>query len=104
MLARTELLHRSKLILNSGLVEEINFWRVEKSEYYPEGIKYRLRLLDPFWKKALLVVDNNSPKGHIRQDSTGTEFSYKFISAEELVKDFLTFRLREEKKYENHEN
>lgn len=104
VLAKAELLHKSKLILNSGLVREIVIWKVPESKDYPEGIKYRLLLVDPIWKKVLVLFDNHAPKGHHRHDSKGEEFPYTFISAQLLVEDFLKFELVEEKKYENNEN
>lgn len=104
MLAKAELLHRSKLILNSGLVREIVIWKVPESKDYPEGIKYRFLLVDPIWKKVLVLIDNHAPKGHHRHDSNGVEFCYNFISAQLLIEDFLKLELAEEKQYENNEN
>lgn len=104
MLAKAELLHKSKFILNSGLVREIVIWRVSKSKHYPEGIKYRLLVADPLWKKVLVLFDNHSPKGHHCHDSKGEEFPYKFISVESLIVDFLRLELIQEKLYENNEN
>lgn len=102
--ARTELLHKTKFILNSGLVREIVIWRVVKNKHYPEGIKYRLLLADPVWKKVLVLMDNHAPKGHHRHDSNGREFHYHFISVQRLIEDFLRFELIQEKHYENNEN
>ncbi|MDD4975358.1 MAG: DUF6516 family protein [Bacteriovorax sp.] len=104
MLAKKELLHKSKLILNSGLVREIVIWRVPQNKNYPEGIKYRMLLVDPHWKKVLVLLDNDAPKGHHRHDSIGGEFPYRFISVKLLVEDFLRLELIQEKQYENNEN
>ena len=104
MNAKAELVHRSKFVLNSGLVEEIVIWRVLKNEHYPEGIKYSLLLADPLWKKVLILFDNHAPKGHHRHDSDGREYPYQFVSLQVLVKDFLKLRSIQEKQYENNEN
>jgi len=88
VLVKAELLHKSKLILNSGLVEEIVIWRVAKNKHYPDGIKYRLLLADPVWKKVLILFENHSSKGDQRQ----------------FVQDFLKEVKNFEEKYEGNEN
>ena len=93
VLVETELLYKSKLILNSGLVEEIEFWKVPKNEHFPEGIKYRLLLIDPVWKKVLLLLDNEL-----------AEYDYRFSSIESLIGYFFELRTIAEKNYENNEN
>jgi hypothetical protein len=81
---------QAKLILNSGLVQEINIEQVPNSSLFPDGIKYRLILEEPVWKKVLVYYDNNSP--------------FVFKSTELLIKDFLNRVQIEEKRYENNEN
>ena len=93
VLVETELLYKSKLILNSGLVEEIAFWKVPRDEHFPERIKYRLLLIDPVWKKVLLLLDNEFP-----------EYDYRLSSIESLIKYFFELRTIAEKNYENNEN
>lgn len=104
MSRRAELLYKTKLVLNSGLVREIVIWRVPADKFYPEGIKYRLLLADPVWRKTLVILDNHAPKGHHRHDSMGNEYPYDFISIELLIEDFLRFERIEEDVYENNEN
>ncbi len=104
MTTKAVLIYKSKLILNSGLVEEIIFWKVPKSKYYPDGIKYRLILADPVWRKVLVLFSNHAPKSHHRHDSKGIESHYYFISTKSLIEDFLKFRKIEENQYENNEN
>lgn len=104
MLVKAELLHKSKLILSSGLVEEIVIWRVFKNKHYPDGIKYRLILADPVWKKVLILFDNHYPKGHHRHDSDEREYPYRFISVQLLVQDFLKEVKNFEEQYEGNEN
>jgi hypothetical protein len=101
---KAELIYKSKLILNSGLVEESVIWKVPTSKYFPEGVKYRLLLVDPVWKKILVLFDNHSPKGHHRHDSNGKEHNYRFISVKLLIEDFLELRAIAEKNNENNEN
>jgi len=102
--AKAELLYKSKLILDSGLVEEIVVWRVLESQYYPEGIRYRLLLVDPVWKKVLVLFDNHAPKGHHRHDVNGIECFYRFMTVQLLIQDFFKEVKNMEKKYENNEN
>ena len=104
MHARAKLLHKSKLVLNSGLAREVVIWKVPISRDYPEGIKYRFILVDPVWKKVLVLFDNHSPKGHHRHDGEGTEFPYVFLSVQSLLQDFDTFCNLEERSYENNED
>jgi hypothetical protein len=99
-----KLLHNSKLVLNSGLVREIKIWQIPKNFHYPEGVKYRLVLVDPVWKKVLLLFDNQSSKGHHWHDSYGNEYIYKMISVATLIEDFLRLEEVEEKNYESNEN
>lgn len=97
---RAELLIRSKLVLYSGHVREIVIWKVPISKHYPLGLKYRLVLADPVWKK----VDNHAPKGaHIHLNS-GHEHDYDFRSVSILIEDFLKLESRLEKNYENNED
>jgi hypothetical protein len=98
------LLHKSKLVLNSGLVREIVIWSVPKCLFYPESIKYRLVLVDPVWKKTLLLFDNRKPKGHHYHDNEGIEHKYRFISVEKLFEDFFKLELNQERLHENNEN
>jgi len=101
---KAKLLIKIKLILNSGLVKEVVIWQVGKDKNYPEGIKYRLILTDPIWKKTLLLFDNHAPKGHHSHDKFGREFIYDFISVDKLINDYNLLCLAEERKYENNEN
>jgi hypothetical protein len=98
------LLHKSKLVLNSGLVREIVIWSVPKCLSYPESIKYRLALVDPVWKKTLLLFDNHKLKGHHYHDNEGTEHRYRFVSLEKLFEDFFKLEIIQERQHENNEN
>ncbi len=103
-MARASLYHVQKLILKSGLLREIVVWKVATSKKYPDGIKYRLALVDPFSRKLFVLFDNHFPKGHHRHDSDGKEHNYHFSDLEVLVNDYLKYESLEESKYENNEN
>jgi hypothetical protein len=102
--SRVHLFHQTKIILDSGLIREIVIWRIQRTESYPEGIRYRLLLADPISKKVLVLFDNHAPKGHHFHDSKGREFPYEFDSLEKLIIDFLAIATLEEKLYENSKN
>lgn len=46
-------------------------WRVQRSEAYPEGVRYRLLLADPLSKKIISLFDNHVRKGHHYHGSRG---------------------------------
>jgi hypothetical protein len=63
--------------------------QLEKSERYPDGIKYGLILVDTKTDRRLLM-DNHHPKGpHIHLGDE--ELSYEFIDENKLIEDFKTY-------------
>lgn len=85
---RARLLIASKLTLGSGYIEEAKIWSVPVSERYPDGIRFRLVLVDRNTGEIALLYDNHWPKGpHIHEG--GVEFRYRFRSVERLLNDFL---------------
>lgn len=85
---RARLLIASKLTLSSGHIEEVKIWSVPVSKSYPEGIRFRLVLVDRRTGEIALLYDNHPPKGpHVH--AGGTETRYRFKSVEQLLKDFL---------------
>lgn len=100
---RAELIIKSKLVLYSGHVREIVIWKVPVTKGYPNGVKYRLVLADPIWRKVLLLFDNHSPKGPHIHVGAG-EYDYDFRSVSILIEDFLKMESRLEKNYENNED
>ena len=60
---KTQLILSRKQALNSGLVIERKVWRVAISKQYPQGVKYRLVLVDPNSHVVILLYDNHWPKG-----------------------------------------
>ena len=84
---RAELIIHQKLISIKGLIREIFVWRLRKSERYPNGVKYRLALVDSASGVVHLLYDNHWPKGH--HVHTGErEEAYEFTSVVNLVRDF----------------
>jgi hypothetical protein len=85
---RARLLMASKLTLGSGYIEEVKVWSVPVTARYPEGIRFRLVLVDRRAGGIVLLYDNHWPKGpHVH--AGGTETRYGFKSVEQLMKDFL---------------
>lgn len=78
----------SKLILESGYIQEINIWGMTPSQRYPDGIRYRLVLANPDTGQVALLYDNHWPKGH-HFHLGKTETPYHFASVEQLLEDFL---------------
>ena len=81
-----------------SLISEICIWRVGRSEKYPDGVKYRLALVDPDAKKVLLLFDNHWPKGHhVHVGSTESRFA--FTTVETLIYIFDERSTMKEKEY-----
>lgn len=84
---RASLLVATKLTLASGYIEEVKIWRVPVSEKYPEGIRYRMALVQGRTGHIALLYDNHWPKGpHVHAGRAETR--YRFRSVERLLKDF----------------
>jgi len=84
---RARLLIATKLTLGSGYIEEVKVWSVPATERYPEGIRFRLVLVDRRTGDLALLYDNHWPKGpHVH--AGGVETRYRFKSVEQLLKDF----------------
>jgi len=84
---RAERLLHQKLVSASGLIHAISVWRVPRSERYPEGLRYRLALVDSKTGSVLLLFDNHWPKGHHVHRGT-KEHPHPFVSLEHLVREF----------------
>lgn len=103
-MVKAKLIHKSKQVLNSGLIREMVIWRVPVCHNYPEGIKFRFVIADQVWRKVLILFDNHAPKGPHWHDSVGNEYRYEFLSMELLIDDFRSLEFLLENKYENNEN
>ena len=101
---KAKLLFREKLVLRGGLLRDGVIWKVPLNSRYPDGIRYRLALVDIESNQVLALFDNHYPKGHHRHLEDGTESPYRFDSAEKLVEDYLAVVELEEKKRENKKN
>jgi hypothetical protein len=85
--ARGRLLISSRLVLESSYIQEIKIWEIPRSHRYPEGIRYRLVLVNPTTGQVALLYDNHWPKrDHVHEWTE--ERPYRFVSVEELLKDF----------------
>ena len=96
--SRAELILFTKQALNSGLLVERKIWRIPKSHKYPEGVKYRLVLVDPTARVVILLYDNHYPKGpHVHWGQK--ERPYEYNGLEKLLNDFLQESNVEEERY-----
>ncbi|MGK5085868.1 DUF6516 family protein [Bdellovibrionota bacterium FG-1] len=86
---KAKLVFREKLTLRGGWLQDAVIWRVPTDERYPDGVKYRLALVDPLTGSILILFDNHFPKGHHRHLKTGEEIPYDFSSVGKLVDDYL---------------
>jgi hypothetical protein len=89
---KAELRYYNKEVFKSGLIQEIKIWEVQKSNDYPEGLKYSLIILDSLTGDKILM-DNHRPKKH-HYHLNDKEFEYFFKDIDQLFKDFenLAFR------------
>ena len=81
------LISRSKLIDESGGIEERVIWAVPKSARHPEGVRYRLAYIPKGAGRPAVLYDNHHPKGHHRHIGE-RQFSYDFTGVERLLEDF----------------
>lgn len=81
------LIHRSKIDLLSGGVDERVIWQVPRSHRLPDGIRYRLVHIIKAGELPAVLYDNHHPKGH-HKHLEGTEFPYEFDGLEKLIEDF----------------
>ena len=85
---RASLILRRKWTDEGGNLYEIVIWQVDRSNLYPEAVRYRLAFIRAGEEKPALLHDNHHPKGHHRHVGT-VEESYSFVSARQLVADFI---------------
>ncbi len=100
-MAKATLMFKEKLTLRHGLLQDGVIWKVPKSIRYPDGVKYRLALVNPFAGTVLVLFDNHYPKGHHCHFKNGEERPYHFKSVSALVEDYLDAIAKEEMKNEN---
>jgi len=73
--------------IDNGFLVEMKILKVEKSEYYPEGIKYSLVVVDRKTGKRILGFDNHERKGH-HIHKLNREIKYDFVDEWILIEDF----------------
>jgi len=84
MRARLLLWHKARL--QGRYILEMELYAIEKSESYPNGIRYRLIILD-LWTQHRVLMDNHYTKGpHFHLDTV--KYIYAFKDEETLVADF----------------
>ena len=84
---KAELIIHQKLTSSKGLISELSIWKLKASERYPDGIRYRLILVDPASGFVHLLFDNHWPKGHHVHVGEKEE-PYHFTSVVNLVQEF----------------
>ena len=81
-----ELVYNHKAVLLGRYILELKIWRIPDPKRFPNGLKYSLTCLD-FKTMKRVLYDNHHPKGpHFHLDET--QYPYKFMSTESLIKDF----------------
>ena len=98
---QAKLLFRQKQVLRGGLLRDGVIWQVPFNDRYPDGIRYRLALVDIETDRILALFDNHHPKGHHRHWEDGSETPYLFQSTAKLVEDYLDAVRQEEKRRED---
>lgn len=94
-MGRAKLILKEKLTVRHGLLRVATIWRIPKSDRYPDGIRYRLALVDVLEGKVLTLFDNHYPKGHHQHLVGGVQVPYAFESIEKLVLDYRAVVARE---------
>ena len=98
---QAKLFLHEKQVLRGGLLREGVIWRVPVSERYPDGVRYRLALVDTVSNRVLALFDNHHPKGHHSHWEDGSETAYSFQTVAKLVEDYLDAVSQEERRREN---
>ncbi len=83
----TRLIHRLKLIDDSGGTEERVIWGVPRSPRNPDGIRYRLAYIPKGAAAPKVLYDNHHPKGHHKHIGA-RQAAYEFLGVERLLEDF----------------
>jgi hypothetical protein len=87
-MARAKPILRRKWTDERGNLYEMVIWRVDRSIFYPEGVRYRLAFVRSGEERPALLYDNHHPKRHHRHVGTAEE-PYSFVTPRRLVADFL---------------
>ena len=79
---------REKTTDEQGNVREMVIWQVAPNPRQPQGIRYRLALIQAGEKEPAVLYDNHHPKGHHRHIE-GVEEPYQFVELDRLIADFM---------------
>ncbi|NDE15724.1 hypothetical protein EBZ80_12420 [bacterium] len=83
----------SKNRIQGRYVVELSIHEVAESRKYPDGIKYGLICRD-LGTGDYVLMDNHHPKGpHVHVNDT--EFTYDYVSDDQLIEDFKMLVLKE---------
>ena len=85
------IIQKRRIITEKNNLIETVAWRVPKSKFYPEGIKYSFTFVHE--NKRAVAFDNFNNEGHHKHYLNKKEF-YKFNSLEETSNQF--FKLVEQ--------
>ena len=78
---------KRRLITEKNNLIEIVAWKVPKSKFYPEGIKYSFTFVHE--NKRTIAFDNFNNEGH-HKHYWGRKESYEFKSLERTANQFFT--------------
>ena len=92
---------KRRLITDKDNLIEIVAWRVPKSRFYPEGIKYSFTFVHD--DKRMIAFDNFNNEGHHKHFLDKKE-EYNFKSLEDTADQFFTLVEKFEKDDEGDEN
>lgn len=79
------LLYYNKHITPEGDIIKWKVWKVDKSKYFPDGVKYSLAYIHK--NKKIIGYDNERAKGHHKHYFEKEE-SYIFVDVKKLFRDF----------------
>ena len=82
-----QIIPKRRLITEKGNLIEIVAWKVPKSKFYLEGVKYSFAFIHK--EKRLIAFDNFNNEGHHKHYLSGKE-SYEFQSLEETADKFFS--------------
>lgn len=85
MVCLAELERKVRVQINESAFYEVKIWKVPKSGFFNEGIKYSLTIIEN--GKRVVGYDNERAKGHHKHVGA-EEVSYTYLGIEKLLEDF----------------
>lgn len=80
-----ELIMRTRVQITKGSFYEVKIWKVPKSEFFKEGVKYSMVIIKN--GKRIMGYDNERGKSHHKHIG-GSEIPYEYNGLETLLSDF----------------